>query len=109
MLFLCVKDVFLFPKENSYILQIAFVILSSAVPILFCWHEGEPNIRKTKLGTSLIVRWLRLCASIARGTGSIPGPGTNIPTYHVAQLKMKKRTKLSSQLGAPPGKGYMYA
>ena len=65
MLFLCVKDVFLFPKENSYILQVAFVILSSAVPILFCWHEGEPNIRKTKLGTSLIVQWLRLCASIA--------------------------------------------
>ena len=71
-------------------------------------YEGEPNIRKTKLGTSLIVQWLRLCTSIAGGTGSIPGPGTNIPTCHIAQPKNEKKTKLSSQLGTPPGKGYMY-
>ena len=27
---------------------------------------------KTKLGTFLVVQWLRLCASTAGGTGSIP-------------------------------------
>ena len=30
-------------------------------------------------GTSLVVQWLRLCASDAGGTGSIPGRGTKIP------------------------------
>lgn len=34
-------------------------------------------------GTSLAVRWLRLCISTAGGTGSVPSQGTNIP--HVAQ------------------------
>ena len=29
-------------------------------------------------GTSLVVQWLRLCASIAAGEGSIPGRGTKI-------------------------------
>ena len=35
--------------------------------------------QKTKNRASLVVQWLRLCASIARGTGSIPGQGTKIP------------------------------
>ena len=30
-------------------------------------------------GTSLAVQWLRLCASNAKGVGSIPGWGTKIP------------------------------
>ena len=33
----------------------------------------------TVCGTSLAVKWLRLCASTARGAGSIPGQGTKIP------------------------------
>ena len=28
--------------------------------------------------TSLAVQWLRFCTSNAEGTGSVPGPGTNI-------------------------------
>ena len=38
-----------------------------------------------RLGTSLAVQWLRLCASNAGGTGSIPGQGTT--------AKNKKKTK----------------
>ena len=34
-------------------------------------HQEEPP-----LGTSLVVQWLRLHTSNARGTGSIPGQGT---------------------------------
>ena len=36
-------------------------------------------IVKIMTGTSLAVQWLRLCASNAGGTGSIPGQGTKIP------------------------------
>ena len=32
-----------------------------------------------KLGTSLAVQWLGLCAFTAEGKGSIPGWGTKIP------------------------------
>ena len=31
------------------------------------------------MGISLLVQWLRLCASKAGGTGLIPGQGTNMP------------------------------
>ena len=34
---------------------------------------------KKAWGTSLVVRWLRLCAPNAGGTVSIPGRGTKIP------------------------------
>ena len=39
-------------------------------------------------GTSLAVQWLRLRASTAGGTGSIPDWGTKIP--HAAQSGQKK-------------------
>ena len=42
------------------------------------------------LGTSLVVHWLRLCASTAGGTGSMPGRGTRIP--HASQCRPKKVT-----------------
>ena len=32
-----------------------------------------------RCGNSLVVQWLRLHTSIARGTGSIPSQGTKIP------------------------------
>ena len=35
-------------------------------------------------GTSLVVQWLRLCASNAGGMGLILGQGTKIPPYHAA-------------------------
>ena len=37
------------------------------------------SLLRAHLGTSLVVQWLRLCASNARVTGSIPGWGTRIP------------------------------
>ena len=42
------------------------------------------------IGTSLEVQWLRLCASNARGMGSIPGQETKIPTYGATKKKKKK-------------------
>ena len=37
------------------------------------------EIENWKIGTSLAVQWLRLCASTAGNTGLIPGDGTKIP------------------------------
>ena len=39
-------------------------------------------------GTSLVVQWLKLRASTAGGTGSIPGQGTKIP--HACGAAKKK-------------------
>ena len=39
---------------------------------------GDQYIKTIGGRTSLVVQWLRLCASNARGTGSIPGQGTKI-------------------------------
>ena len=41
------------------------------------------------MGTSLVVQWLRLHASIAGGTGSIPGRGTKI--LHAMWYGQKKK------------------
>ena len=62
-------------------------------------HKGDADIdisprvldrlskTTTTFGTSLVVQWLRLPASDAGGTGSIPGGGTKIP--HATQLGQK--------------------
>ena len=39
--------------------------------------------------TSLVVQWLRLCASTAGGTGSVPAWGTKIP--HAVQYGQEKK------------------
>ena len=41
--------------------------------------ENVIFLQKRKLGTSLVVQWLRLCASTAGGAGLIPGQGSRIP------------------------------
>ena len=48
-----------------------------------------------RLGTSLVVQWLRLCAPNAGGPGSIPGQGSR---SHMQQLRarmpqLKKKKK----------------
>ena len=48
----------------------------------------------TVCGTSLAVKWLRLCASNARDAGSIPGQGTKI--LHATQPGQKKKKKNST-------------
>ena len=50
----------------------------------FVWKEPflseHKAFYKTAISwTSLVVQWLRLCSSSARGMGSIPGHGTKIP------------------------------
>ena len=40
---------------------------------------GSPVLKTPMFGTSLVVKWLRLCASNAGDAGSIPGQGTKIP------------------------------
>ena len=46
--------------------------------------EGNMAIEVSE-GTSLVAQWLRLCAPISRGLGSIPGQG---PRSHALQLKI---------------------
>ena len=41
------------------------------------------------IGTSLVVQWLRLCASNAGGAGSIPGQGAKIPPAAGPKNKIK--------------------
>ena len=46
---------------------------------------------KIRIGTSFVVQWLRLCAPIAGGMGSIPGRETRIPHATGHDLKKKKK------------------
>lgn len=46
---------------------------------------------KKKLGTSLVIHWLRLHASKAGGAGSIPDQGTEVP--HATQCGKKRKKK----------------
>ena len=46
------------------------------------------SIKKPDRGTSLVVQWLRICASIAAGMGLIPGREAKIP--HAMWPKGKK-------------------
>ena len=47
--------------------------------------------QKNHLGTFLVVQWLRLCASNAGSTGSIPHQGTKIPYASGVAKKLKKK------------------
>ena len=46
-------------------------------------------------GNSLVVQWLRFCASNAGGVGSIPGQETKIP--HVARCGQNTKNKKNDQ------------
>ena len=54
------------------------------------WERSKCPSKVEWIGTSLAVQWLRLCASNARGTGSIPGWGTKIPhaAWHGQKIKI---------------------
>ena len=52
--------------------------------------------RSDVLGTSLMVQWLRLCASNARGEGLDPGWGCKIPL--ASQSDSKQTTHVTSRL-----------
>ena len=70
---------------DDYPLPVSFFIFN-----LYVYFYCEPfrNIKMFRR-KSLAAQWLRLCASIAGGTGSIPGWGTKIP--QAAQPKKKKK------------------
>ena len=59
-------------------------------------HVFLGHLEMLALGTSLVVQWLRLCASTARGMGSIPGWGTKI--LHALQCGQKKKKKMLALL-----------
>ena len=50
------------------------------------------SFKNSPWGTSLVVQWLRLCASVAGNMDSIPGWGTKIP--HATCLGRKKKKAL---------------
>ena len=62
------------------------------------WLFIRINKIKSVHGTSLVVHWVRLCASTAGGTGPIPGWG--IKMQHVLS---KKKKKIASIRQVPPG------
>ena len=49
------------------------------------------TIKKSKMGTSLVVRWLRLCAPNAGGPGLIPAQEiiSHLPQLRVPVLQLK--------------------
>ena len=54
------------------------------------WEEGGKTNERGGDQNSLVVQWLRLHASRAQGTGSIPGQGTRISQVH-GSAKERKR------------------
>ena len=62
-----------------------------------CSHSGS-HFQGHRLGTSLAVQWLRLCASSAGGVGSIPGQGTKIPHAVLCSQKIKLKKKKDTSL-----------
>ena len=55
-----------------------------------------PEYIKNSCGTSLVVQWLRLCASPIGVAGSIPGQGTKIP-HAVQHGPKRKKTTMTKQ------------
>ena len=45
-------------------------------------------LKKLKIGTSLVVQWLRVLVFTAQGVGSIPGWRSNV--FHATQFSQRK-------------------
>ena len=65
------------------------------------------SFSRVSLRTSLVVQWLRLCASNAGYAGLIPGQGTKIP-HAVWQKKKKKLLEPCIDLSPSPMKGIRF-
>ena len=65
------------------------------------WRDS-PCTRIRRLRTSLAVQWLRLHATTAGGTGSIPGQGTKIPhaTWQGQKKKKFKKTQCCQEVSS---------
>ena len=79
---------------RSHLFIFAFITIALAlgdrpkktmVQFLLCL-KGQ--VRDILMRTSLVVEWVRLQASTAGGTGSIPGQGTKIPHTHTHTYEM---------------------
>ena len=64
------------------------------------FYQRASHLKSTRTGTSLVVQWLRLCASNAEGVGLIPGQGTKIPHAMHCGQKLKKQGTRSKQLNS---------
>ena len=61
------------------------------------WEEGGKNNKRGGDQNSLVVQWLRLHASRAQGTGSIPGQGTKISQVH-GSAKEREREEAEGEI-----------
>ena len=57
------------------------------------YYYNYSILRKSKLGNSLVVQWLELCAFTAEGTSSIPGSGTKSPQATVNILQAAQHSQ----------------
>ena len=62
-----------------------------------------PDVRRQGDGISLVVQWLRLCASNAGYAGSIPGRGIKMPQAVLCGQKIKKKKKKRERGRREPG------
>ena len=90
--------------RKYFVLFIIFFKGYSYFDILFFFFLTKPNTLSVKPkykmhapGTSWWSQWLRLCASIARGTDLIPGQGTKI-SHAECDIKKKKKTNLKKNV-----------
>ena len=64
--------------------------------------------RNHRVGTSLVVQWLRLHASTSRGPGSIPGWGTGSHTPQLRVLMLQQLRILSATTETLPSQIYTH-
>ena len=57
----------------------SIVIAITTMWVDFLHRKCNLSKKKRRPGTSLVIQWLRLCASNTAGMGLIPGQGTKIP------------------------------
>ena len=71
-----------------------------------CSREHSKGTRQTKIRTSLMVQWLRLCTSNAGRAGSILGRGTKIP--HASWQGQKKKTDKNPRAPSPSSATFLF-
>ena len=69
------RNAYIYPLKNTYMFSHSSIICNS--PKLDTTQTAVKN--RMTVGTSLVVQWLRLCASSAGGACLIPAGGTKIP------------------------------
>ena len=65
------------------------------------WADTQGDESQDQEGNSLVVQWLRFCASTTEGTGSIPGQRTKIP--HALPCSQRRGGRKKDQGGRQKG------